>query len=111
MGQKDALGQFEHYVLLAAMRLGEDAFTAPIVHELESQTDRSVAPAAVYIALRRLEKKGLVSSRLRVDDSSGPKRERRFIEVTLEGREVLRLARSDFERLWAGVDFTGEEAR
>ena len=104
MPDHEALGAFEHHVLLAALRLGEGAFTAPIVEEIEERTGRAVAPAAVYIALRRLEKKDLVRSELRTDDSAGAVRERRFIEVTGEGVEVLRAARADFQRLWEGLD-------
>lgn len=110
MSRTDALGEFEHYVLLATARLGANAFTAPIVEELEARTDRSVAPAAVYIALRRLEKKGLVRSSLRMDDSAGAKRERRFVEVTPNGKQALSRARSNFQELWADLDFLGEES-
>lgn len=104
MGDRDALGEFEHHVLLAAMRLGEEAYTAPIVEELERRTERSVAPAAVHIALRRLEKKGLIRSDKRLDDSVGPTRKRRFVALTDEGLAMLRAARRDLECLWEGMD-------
>lgn len=104
MSNRDALGEFEHHVLLATLRLGKGAFTAPIVEEIESRTGRSVAPAAVYIALRRLEKKGLLASSLRTDDTAGTVRERRFVRVTDEGIRVLRAARAGFEALWDGLD-------
>lgn len=109
MAQTDALGEFEHYVLLAALRLGDSAFTAPIVEELEARTSRSVAPAAVYIALRRLENKGLIRSSLRTDDSAGVTRERRFVRVTAAGRRTLLRARANFEQLWSGLDVGTEE--
>ena len=108
MTHSETLGEFEHYVLLAAVRLGDGAFTAPIVEELETRTGRSVAPAAVYITLRRLEKRGLVRSALRTDDSAGPKRERRFVAVTPAGRRTLLRARANFEELWADLDLMGE---
>lgn len=109
MSRTGALGEFEHYVLLAAARLGAHAFTALIVEELEARTDRGVAPAAVYIALRRLEAKGLVRSSLRMDESAGAKRERRFVDVTRAGRQTLARARANFEELWADLDILGEE--
>ncbi|MEK9499852.1 PadR family transcriptional regulator [Gaopeijia maritima] len=108
MTDRTALGEFEHHVLLAVLRLGNEAFTAPIVEELESRTGRSVAPAAVYIALRRLEKRGLVASDLRTDDSAGSKRERRFVQVTEAAIRQLREARTDFHSLWDGLDALGE---
>jgi DNA-binding MarR family transcriptional regulator len=104
VADRDALGEFEHHVLLAALRLGEGAFTAPIVEELEERTGRSVAPASVYVTLRRLEKKGHVTTRIRTDDSAGANRRRRFVRVTDEGVEVLRSAQADLQRLWEGMD-------
>jgi len=51
---KETLGEFEHQVLLAILRLGGEAYSVPIVVELEQRTGREVAQAAVFIVLRRL---------------------------------------------------------
>src|SRR5688572_33274639 len=56
------LGEFEQIVLLAIAHLQGEAYGIPIVEEIERRTGRSVARAAVYITLRRLEEKGFVSS-------------------------------------------------
>jgi len=56
------LGEVEHSVLLAMMRLDSRAYGVPIVLELEKQTGRSIAPSAVYVTLRRLVKRGLLTS-------------------------------------------------
>ena len=56
---KQMVGEFEHHVLLALLRQGDEGYSVPIISELEERTGREVAPAAVYIALRRLEAKGL----------------------------------------------------
>ena len=61
---RTALGEFEHLVLLAILRLGENAYGAAIVDELEERTGRSVNQAAAYLTLRRLEEKGWVTSEL-----------------------------------------------
>ncbi len=111
MTNRTTLGEFEHHVLLATLRLEADAFTAPIVEELEARTGRSVAPAAVYIALRRLEKRGLVVSSLRTDDSAGATRERRFVRLTDAGIAALQEARQDFRRLWEGMEPVLERGR
>ncbi len=97
-------GEFEHQVLLAALRLGNAAFTAAIVLELEDKSQRSVAPAAVYVALRRLEKKKLVRSALRTGDDHGQLRERRFFLVTSHGVDALRATRARLGRLWSGLE-------
>ena len=43
---KDLLGEFEHHVLLALLRRGEEGYSVPIVLELEERTGREVAPAS-----------------------------------------------------------------
>lgn len=100
----EVLGGFEHQVLLAMMRLDSSAYSVPIVMELESQTGRSVAPAAVYVTLRRLEKKGLlISSMIPAEDGQGG-RPRRVFEITPEAVDILRASRRDLDRLWDGID-------
>jgi DNA-binding PadR family transcriptional regulator len=99
---KAALGEFEHHVLLAAVRLGARAYTVTIVQELEARTGRDVAPAAVFIALRRLEEHGLVSSRLATP--TGDWRARRLVTVTARGRAMLRQSRARFLSLWEGLE-------
>ena len=106
MGGTEIQGEFEHRVLLATLRLDEGAFTAAVVVELEERTGREVAPSAVYIALRRLEKKRLVTSELRTDEgpgSEGSRRERRFFTPTRVGLRALRESRADYLRLWEGL--------
>jgi DNA-binding PadR family transcriptional regulator len=102
MPTKTALGETEHHVLLAATRLGPQADTVAIVRELEARTGRSVAPAAVYIALRRLEEHRMVRSRLLT--RLGESRARRTFEVTSAGRDLLRASRERLLRLWEGLD-------
>ena len=89
---RDLLGELEHQVLLAVLRLREDAYTAPIVTELEERTGRPTTLAAVYIVLRRLEEKGLVRSELR--EGGEGSRERRYFAVTPEGMERVLDARA-----------------
>ena len=99
---RDALGEFEHRVLLAILRLDAESYSVPIVLELEEKTGKPVAPAAVYIALRRLEKRGLVSSRLVGPDENGG-RERRYFRIEEEGLERLRESRRALLDLWEGL--------
>ena len=100
---RDVLGEFEHQVLLALMRLGDNAYSAPVVVELEERTGRPIRTAAVYIALRRLEEKGLVSSTMHAPGPEGG-RDRRHFAVTADGRERLREARATYLRLWDGLE-------
>lgn len=101
---KELLGEFEHQVLLALIHQGQEGYSVPVVLELEERTRREIAPAAVYIALRRMEQRGLVTSELRSPGPEDGGRERRYFAVTEEGRERLREARRSYQRLWAGLD-------
>jgi len=110
MADKSVLGEFEHHVLLAALRLGEDAYTTSVLTELEERTGREVSAAAVYIALRRLERTGLVRTRLQHGTELGERRQRRYVRVTASGVKMAREARRRFVRLWDGLTALATEA-
>ena len=97
------LGGFEHKVLLAMMRLDARGYSVPIVRELEKQTGQSVAPAAVYVTLRRLQKRGLLTSQMTPPDDGAGGRPRRVFAVTDEAVALLLASRRDLDRLWDGV--------
>jgi PadR family transcriptional regulator len=101
---RDSVGEFEHQVLLAVLQLGGEAYSVPVVLELEQRTTREVAQSAVFIALRRLEDKGLLISRM--DDHAVPDtgRIRRYFSVTETGLARLRERRATLFRLWEGLD-------
>lgn len=101
---KDVLGELEHHVLLALMRLGSDGYSVTIVDELEERTGREIAPAAVYITLKRLEKKGLVRSKLRTAGRQKGGHERRYYSVTAAGKVRILEARRAYMNLWEGMD-------
>lgn len=106
---KQMLGEFEHHVLLALMRQGDEGYSVPIVAELEKRTSRDVSPAAVYIALRRLEDKGLLVSELRTAHPEDGGRERRYYRITPEGLARMSEAREALFNLWDGLDLRFEE--
>ena len=106
---RDSLGDFEQRVLLTLLRLGEDAYSVPIVRELEQRTGKEVAAAAVYIALRRLEERGLVTSELRDPGAEGG-RDRRHFLLTPAGRERLRDAHRTYMTLADGLGPLLEDA-
>src|SRR5437763_15431391 len=96
------LQTFELHVLLAVLRLGRTAYSVPIVIDLEARTGRRVSQAAVFIALRRLETKGLVASSL--EEAAAGGRVRRLVKPTRAGLRVLRDAKEQHARTWRGVD-------
>lgn len=98
------LGEFEQQVLLVILRLGREGYSVAIVAELEERTGREVATSAVYIALRRLEKKGLLTSRLESPEQSGEPYPRRYFALTEASIEPLKAARRSMLSLWEGLE-------
>jgi PadR family transcriptional regulator, regulatory protein PadR len=104
------LQHFELHVLLAIVRHGGDAYSVPLVLALEQRTRRRISQAAVFIALRRLEKKGLVTSRLdgrqaglgNVEDADRG-RIRRYFAITKAGLAAVKEHREEHTRLWHGL--------
>ena len=107
---QETLGGLEHQVLLAILRMGGESYSVPLTLELEERTGREVAQPAVFIVLSRLEKKGLLTSRL--DDHAVKKtgRIRRYFKMTPAGMIRLRESRRALTRLWEGIDAVLDEA-
>src|SRR5512134_3865792 len=100
---RQSLGEFEQLVLLALLQIGEETYGVPIVEEIERRTGRGVSRAAVYVALRRLEQKGLVRVRL---ESAGESRgkPRSMVRSEAEALERLRESRRALTQMWSGLD-------
>ena len=96
---RESVGEFEQLVLLAILRLGPDAYGIPIIEEIRERTGRRVLRPAVYVALRRLEEKGLVRSRLADASVQRGGRPRKYYQVEAEGLALLREAREALTRM------------
>lgn len=99
MGHVD-LGDIEHLVLLAILRLGREAYGIPILDEVCARSGREVSRATVYVALKRLEQKGLVASKLGDSTPERGGRAKRFFKLKPSGLKALRESREMFLSLW-----------
>ena len=97
------LGQFELMVLLALMRLGDDAYGVTVANELEQQTGREVVIASVYATLERLQDRGLVSSSLGDATPERGGRAKRYFKISGAGVREVRAARQSLMSLWKGL--------
>ena len=104
MKQK-TLGEFEHIVLLTLLRLETNAYGAAIRQLLQSEIDRDVALGALYSTLERMERKGLVVSKLGESTAQRGGRPKRFFSVTGEGKAALKHAKQAMDTMWQGITF------
>jgi PadR family transcriptional regulator len=98
------LGELEQIVLLAVLRLGDDAYAVPILEQIEKQTGRTIARGALYTALDRLEAKGCLRSRLGQPLAERGGRARRYFSVTPAAVRALKQSRHALMRLWNGLE-------
>jgi PadR family transcriptional regulator PadR len=99
----DVLGAFEQAVLLAIVRLKDDAYGRAILKEVKERLERDVAAGAVHATLGRLEQKGLLTSRLGSGTPIRGGRARRFYTLQPAGRRALNAARASLVNLWLGL--------
>lgn len=107
----DVLGSFEQAVLLAVMRLGDNAYGRAILKDVQVRLDRDVAPGAVHATLDRLETKRLLASTLGPGTPVRAGRARRYYRLLPAGVRALNDARAALDTLWRGLTWPLVKAR
>lgn len=97
------LTDFELMILLAILRVGEDAYGVPIAREIEVTGERPVLLGAVYAALDRLEAHGLVSSRMGEPTAERGGRAKRYFTVTARGVRAVQETQRALTALSQGI--------
>jgi len=100
----DHLGDFEQLVMLAVLRLDDDAYGTSIREELKARADREVSPGAIFTTLERLESRGLVMSRYGEPTAERGGRSKRYYKVSAEGRRSLGRALKAVRRMAQGLE-------
>jgi DNA-binding PadR family transcriptional regulator len=104
MTDAQRLGDLEQIVMLAVLRLGGDAYGAPIQRELAERAARPVSIATIHVTLTRLEAKGLVVSTFEEGTGARGGRSKRVFRVEQAGLSALRHARDALGRMWDGLE-------
>jgi PadR family transcriptional regulator len=97
------LTDFELMILLAVLRAGDEAYGVIIAREIETTAKRSVLLGAVYAALERLERNGLIASKLGEPTATRGGRAKRFFRVTPQGVRAIKDTRRALVALWSDV--------
>jgi DNA-binding PadR family transcriptional regulator len=104
MTDVSTLGEFEHVVLLAIMRLGDEAYAVSIRDEIARCTGRDASRGSVYITLDRLETKGYLRSRLADSTPERGGRAKRYYALRPRAVEALKESRRALVALWRGLE-------
>ncbi len=99
----DQLGAFEQAVLLAILRLGDEAYGRAILQEVQVRLKRDVPAGAVHSTLERLERKSLIASRRGSGTPVRGGRARRFYRLLPSAFRALTGARAAIDALWHGI--------
>jgi PadR family transcriptional regulator, regulatory protein PadR len=103
MAPPSALSNFELMVMLAVIRLDDQAYGVPITREIEETTDSEVVVGSVYAALTRLQERGLIESRLGEATAERGGRAKRYFRATSQGLREVRQTRRSLMKLWKGL--------
>jgi PadR family transcriptional regulator PadR len=103
MAKRDFLGGFELLVLLATLRLGDDAYGVPIADAIEASSQKRVSVGSLYLTLERLESQGFVTSRLGDPTPERGGRAKTYYRVTGRGLKAVRQTQRTLVTLWTGV--------
>lgn len=97
------MGEFEQLVLLAVLRLRDDAYGVRIRQAVEEGTGRDVSAGAVYTTLGRLERRGYVTSRVGETAPERTGQRRRYYRVEPEGAAALQRAYESLRAMASGL--------
>jgi DNA-binding PadR family transcriptional regulator len=97
------LGEFEQLLLMALVHLDENAYGVRIRDVIESRTGRVVSPGAVYTALDRMERRGLVLSRLGEPTPQRGGKRKRYYWLAPAGAALLRESQDALSRMARGL--------
>jgi DNA-binding PadR family transcriptional regulator len=110
MATTPILSNFELMVILAIIRIGNDAYGVSISEEIERTTGSEVLLGSVYDALTRLEAKGLLVSSLGEATAERGGRAKRHFRTTSQGLRLVRDTQRSLVKLWKGLpQLKGEE--
>src|SRR5713101_530094 len=104
MPGRDYLGEFEHIIVLALLRLEDRAYGVTVRQEIEFRTKREVSIGAVYATLDRLETKGYVKSHRGDPTPERGGRAKRFFRVTPKGMLAVNRTQRALQNMTDGLD-------
>ena len=97
------LGEFEEVVLLTVGLLYDEAYGVAIKDDIEARANRKVSVGALQSALRRMEKKGYLDSRVGDANAQRGGKPKRFFKITAFGKKALEQSKDLRNELWNSI--------
>ena len=107
---QDVLNTFDLLILLAVLRLGDDAYGVSIAEMVGHAREKPASIAAVYAALDRLEGRGFVVSELGEPSPTRGGRAKRYVRVTPDGVRAVNATRRALTQMWGRMAVLKEQA-
>jgi PadR family transcriptional regulator, regulatory protein PadR len=99
----DFLGEFEQLVLIALIRLNDEAYGMAVRREIEARAGRDVSIGAVYATLDRLESKGLVKAKIGESSDERGGRAKKCFTITGTGARALEKSQQALRHMLEGL--------
>lgn len=97
------LGEFEQFLLLSILKLGDEAYGATIRQLLADKIERDVTIGALYTTLDRLEKKGFITSKMGEATNERGGRAKKYFRVSALGEQALKRSKQALQVMWQDV--------
>lgn len=94
------LTRAEELILLAIVRLKDEAYCVPIFDQIQEMSGKDWTLGSIYNPLYRLEKNGLVKSCLGAPSAERGGKSKRYYKVTKTGINALQDIRKLNEQSW-----------
>ena len=95
-----SLGNLEETLLLLVLIRHGDAYGVSVAEAYMEHTGKRISIPAVHTVLKRLEKKGLLSSHMGGATTDRGGRRKRLFEITALGHNVLTEVQNSRKKLW-----------
>jgi DNA-binding PadR family transcriptional regulator len=97
------LGEFEQFLLLSILTLADNAYGSNVRQLLSEKINRDVTIGALYTTLERLEKKGLLDSKMGEVTPERGGRAKKYFKVTVKGQHALQRSKQALTLMWENV--------
>lgn len=106
MNRLRVLGEVEQLVLLAVLRLHEEAYPVRIRNEIRARAGVELARGTIYVTLDRLERRGYLHSRFGDPTPERGGKAKRYFRLTARARTALRRSQRALVNLWVETELS-----